>query len=342
MRAIAFSLLVLVSTACLKGVDAYSVHDDFTLSPGCRHIFAVSPDVQSRAIETCLSVDGNGNANGIGKVALGITWLGADSLPVMSLSVRWGNECLGDPLDRRFMLVSVYSVTVNRTVPVMEKKLYDGVNLYDGYNTFSIEEKDGMLNIWAGNDYSYYIGECNAPENVVAVSLECNRSIDVKYIACSEEPDRALMLDSQWDMDELDKYLAINANAIEGIWDFLDRDTDMKWARPGGMYRLAVVKYDSVRDDDMWRGLNWADDMQPAYEIIYLAGARVNASKWKPGMVKGFLMPTIFENHFDLVWFDSYMEPIVDELWVDVVPDAILSFNFPLLHAQLRFSKYRQ
>ena len=65
----------------------------------------------------------------------------------------------------------------------------------------------------------------------------------------------------------------------------------------------------------------------------------VNGKRWNNGMVKGYLYGTIFENHYNLEWFDSMMESMGGEVSADITDGVILALNFPIYHATMRFSK---
>lgn len=109
----------------------------------------------------------------------------------------------------------------------------------------------------------------------------------------------------------------------EGYWSYLDRDTDPTSVGLGGNYRLATLR----RPDG-------------AIEIIYLSGARHNKDFWKPMMLKGLLKPTIFTNHYDLIWYDAYGSRISDETSADIIDGSIIRLNFPLMrNAQIRLGR---
>ena len=106
-----------------------------------------------------------------------------------------------------------------------------------------------------------------------------------------------------------------------GIWKALDRDTDSKYALAGGRYTLAIVPVQDTNE----------------FDILYLSGAEVNTRTWKTGMKKGKLIPTAFKNHYDLIWYDSALEPIEYDATASVDQEIILSLSFPLLKSTLRF-----
>ena len=119
----------------------------------------------------------------------------------------------------------------------------------------------------------------------------------------------------------LDERFASSVDPLEGYWSYLDRETDDSRARLGGRYDLAIVK----EGDE--------------YVLLYVDGAEVNSSMWKPMMIKGSMKPTPFKSHYDLTWYDSMMEPMDDDTFSMVDGDMILTLKFPVYRSQLRFYK---
>ena len=72
--------------------------------------------------------------------------------------------------------------------------------------------------------------------------------------------------------------------------------------------------------------------------LIYLSGAQINQINWVEGMIKGRLRPTIFQNHYDLIWYDSMFDIIDTDAYATIV-DSILTLEFPLYKTQIRFYK---
>lgn len=338
MRDVLLIIMLCGAIACGRASD--TVSKEFHLNRGEKYVISLDGDTMSRSVEVCVAAKGNRNSSGMGKAEWRLTWADADGRPLRLLEVKWGNEGLVDAFDRRFLRLTVDSITVNGVaVRLLEQKLFDNVALYGGDNTIAIDEKDGSMDVWIGNDLEYFVGECGAAGNATQLCLDGTVPLDIKYVAVTSEPSFAAKLGARWNPEELNEYISSHNSSVEGLWEFLDRDNNMKLASPGGKYGLSVVKYDSSRSGDILDLVPDYEDKMPAYEILYMSGAEVNADEWCPAMVKGLLYPTVFENHFDLVWFDAYMEPMAGEQWADFVQGSILSLNFPLLRAQMRFSK---
>lgn len=125
------------------------------------------------------------------------------------------------------------------------------------------------------------------------------------------------------DTDSLAAHIAAGGDPSEGIWTYLDRNTDPLQARPGGSYNLATVR-----------------NSDGTYAIVYIGGAAENASAWKPLQLKGALTPTPFRNHFDLNWTDAHGNDVSAEASADITVDGlVLELNFPLIGASMRFRR---
>lgn len=110
-----------------------------------------------------------------------------------------------------------------------------------------------------------------------------------------------------------------------GTWRYLDRVTPKNHRSVlGGRYTLAVVG-----DDD-------SDDLL----IVYVDGAENADTIWKTGDVKGRLKPTVFEGHYDLIWYDSSKNEVgIGECSATFEGYDILRLDFPLLESQIRLRR---
>lgn len=126
-------------------------------------------------------------------------------------------------------------------------------------------------------------------------------------------------------IDHLKNVLADSHNTAEGFWRYLDRDTDLRKLNLGANYILATV---------------CAPD--GTIEILYLGHSgdvSDNLKRWQPLMLKGRLIPTIFIDHYDLVWYDAFGSKIIYETSADIIDGAILKVNFPTQGGSVRFQK---
>lgn len=125
------------------------------------------------------------------------------------------------------------------------------------------------------------------------------------------------------DTDSLMDYLKASDDSKEGVWRYLDRNMNEKYAAMGGRYTIATVANDSG-----------------GYNIIYLSGADTNDTLWEPLSVKGTLAPTIFIGNFDMRWMDAEGKEYTDDTNAQYSADgSILTLSFPALNTQLRFSR---
>lgn len=128
--------------------------------------------------------------------------------------------------------------------------------------------------------------------------------------------------DSPWtDEENLRDYLKNSYDNIEGYWQLLDRSLEETLLKPGGDYRLAIVK---------------AAD---GYDIIYLDGARINKNEWHRGMIKAHLSPTGIENIWDVSWTDSMFGVMDNEIKAALEQPGTISFQFPYQNSGFRLQK---
>jgi hypothetical protein len=100
-------------------------------------------------------------------------------------------------------------------------------------------------------------------------------------------------------------------------WQYLDRENDPKIALLGGRYELAQIGND----------------------LIYLSGAKTNATHWHQGMLKGRLKPTGYVGYYHLEWFDATGRSIADDCYAQFDETSkTMTVNFPGLNASLRFA----
>lgn len=102
---------------------------------------------------------------------------------------------------------------------------------------------------------------------------------------------------------------------------YLD-STESLSGRIGGEYSLGLLPTDN------------------GFDLIYLGGARVNASAWKPGMKKGTLTSRGFQNHYILTWTDATGRHLPGEHYATYDPaEGLLTLNFPALKTTLRLAR---
>lgn len=112
--------------------------------------------------------------------------------------------------------------------------------------------------------------------------------------------------------------------SLEGVWRVLDRTLDESLLRLGGDYRLAMVDLDGGR----------------TYSLVYLDGAKINATAWTRGMEKGRISQGAFENIFSLEWCDSQGAVMSHDLSASLDPETMtLTLLFPYQDSTVRLRK---
>lgn len=233
----------------------------------------------------------------------------------ITLTVGWGNSDYGDFNDMRYMYVT--------TGDGRRFEFNKNVDLYRGENIMLVEVDDhSVAHVYIGNDILNHVDDIKLPVPLGKVILGSGQCLDVVY--CSVEAVLKPCIDSQFDDAFIDAACTVTDQAEPlGLWHALDRDNDASYARPGGNYTLLVVEdYESPGD----------------FLILYIDGAIVNDQSWHRGMIKGRLSPIGFDGRYRLEWYGADMKMVNDEAHA-IIENGIMTLNFPLLHAQLRYSR---
>ncbi|MCM1484369.1 MAG: hypothetical protein NC043_08520 [Muribaculaceae bacterium] len=245
----------------------------------------------------------------------------------IEISCTPGTDAYGFSMEQQYLMLQADKVTPYTRSTIWQQKIDSGVSFGRGANTLSIERNpDNTISILIGertlkNAGSFAIAPLRISGNDIILSS--HGSINIIDLIYASIPDPAEPLHTGLDPDSIRVLIPEGQLTPEGIWKYLDRDTDDRYTRLGGSYRLAIIKSPEGN----------------GYDIIYFDGAKVLSDKWEPGMLKGHLMPTIFNNHYDLIWYDAHMRKMDTELSADMEQGSILSFSFPLLKSTLRFSR---
>ncbi|MDE6853693.1 MAG: hypothetical protein K2J38_01410 [Muribaculaceae bacterium] len=123
------------------------------------------------------------------------------------------------------------------------------------------------------------------------------------------------------DTDALMRYLEASTDGVEGLWNYLDRDTDPSLAMPAARYRMATVAEDSG-----------------SYAIVLLD----SVGNFNPLQIKGRLTPTPFQGHYNLYWLDASGLGVDAENSATLeVQGTVLRLSFPLLKSTLRYMRVK-
>lgn len=124
---------------------------------------------------------------------------------------------------------------------------------------------------------------------------------------------------TRWsDTEALSAHLAMSRDLMEGYWQNIDRSLDETLLRLGGDYRYALVK-----EGD-------------GYDLIYISGAKVNADKWQPGMLKATLRPSGIKGIWNVTWIDAMHRPMSHEIKAQADKSGVLTIQFPYQTSHLR------
>lgn len=201
-----------------------------------------------------------------------------------------------------------------------------GFDFSGRWNSVSVEWSAGRMNVYVGDRLLAGCLSVEMPQpRCRRFGVTASDKVHVDEMMAETEPDPYVMLQTEWTagkiVAEFDRPDGIWPGSLEGQWVYLDRDTNTDKALPGGEYRLAIVRSGS------------------GYDILYMEGARTCASEWKCGMLKGRLMPTAFDGHFLLEWYDAEGYPAGRENYATLENPSLLSMSFPLFDSMLRFSR---
>lgn len=204
----------------------------------------------------------------------------------------------------------------------------------DGFNTLGMEMDSGSnLTVYAGDKKPEDIATVHDVRlRPLAVGMKSRGTTAVELIVTETVPDPAAALSTGKTPPEIAGiFNRRQPEGPEGIWHFLDRDTDNRSIRLGGEYTIAIVA-----DEESAPGNN----APKSYTIIYFDGAKVENGSWKPGMKKGRLTATSFQNHYNLSWITADMQYLDTECNARLSNDkSIISFNFPIYGSTVRFSR---
>lgn len=240
----------------------------------------------------------------------------------LSISLRWGNSDYGSILDERYALLTV----ARGGEELFSRRYTDTFATSQGcYNTLSVEIDNAAMTIGVSGGSRQPKHLCDLslaePFHAFSVRVGVEGKAKISLLSAETSGEEAPRPMADWSMETLKSHLVGSTDPLEGFYRWLDRTNDPDYALPGGRYSVAVVRAGE------------------GYDLIYLDGAQTNASRWRPFMLKGRLMPTIFAGHYDLEWVDPMFETITEDVFADFDGSAILTLSFPLYKTVFRFAK---
>ena len=188
---------------------------------------------------------------------------------------------------------------------------YESLRLiYDGFSA-RICTKDGSIPVRYDTD------------GPTAIFLATDSPIQCQRLTALGQASTEIKPCGMQSADSLFMAIVSSVDKAEGLWEYMDQDIREGKASLGGQYRLATIK-----------------NVDGGYDIVYIDGAKENASAWKPLSVKGRLSPTIFIGNFDMQWIDANGLMLQRECNAQLDPNgAILTLRFPLQNSQIRLRR---
>ncbi len=314
------ALLAIIVLALISGAKAQMRHyyqgADFSAHPQ----FSLPDSAATVAVEARCALGAIREEAGDGRYWWGVAWDYVSPADYKYVILRPVNTDFGAITDSRVVNIEMGERENGEMIVTARSTVTSGINSGRGFNSLLLEWGGGMLKVFAGSRELKPVLEsvCDIPvEEEAALVASC--SIDISSLVVEWVPDMTLRLDCGYTEASVAAALADSSDSVEGVWRYLDRETDDNRARVGGLYELVIVRNGG------------------GYDILYGSGARVNGENWRPLMKKGRLDDTPFERHYDLTWYDSMMEVMDEENHASVSDEGILTLEFPLYRSRLRF-----
>lgn len=315
------SLLILLLLSALDSA-AVASRRYIRFQHPARH-YAISIDTASSAIaiEARATFGFGSGRSGVTRQWWAICWNYTDSLNYDYLRINLRHTDFGTITDSRIAILSIGRCIDGKNTDIFSKDVKEGIEVGSGANSVALEWYDGSLHVLVGAKFLSEAMVVDVPLPVSASAAVISSSpLDLHSVVIESRPDMLRVLDTGLTVDSVSAHLAASVDPVEGRWYYLDRDTDDRYARPGGKYSLYIIR-----------------DTDGSYMLLYAGGGETNVKKWRPCMLKGRLIPTPFEAHYDLLWYDSMMEPVDDESHASVDEAGVLTLSFPIHMSSLRF-----
>ncbi len=271
--------------------------------------------------------DNKGKAQKVANPSWGVVFNYISPQNYCALILKANNSNPYDILDKRSLTCTLLRIADGKHEVLASQSITDNVDLYQGSNLISIIGNQSNLSVKIGKTELKQIFSANidiTPGSKAGIFTGPGSKTAVERFIIKHEQDPAAVLNTAWTENRIAKHIAKSSDPNEGIWQYLDRIIDEKQLKLGGRYKLALIATPS------------------GYDIIYISGAEVNATKWQTGMIKGRLIKTQFPNHYDLIWYDALFAPFSNDVNATIENSSIITFNFPVHKTQLRFAKQQK
>lgn len=212
-----------------------------------------------------------------------------------------------------------------------ERIITEGIGAYDEDNSFSLRVENGTFSLFGGN--RKYVSLLDVADSgfypdSIGIFLCPGARLQIDHIVLDVRSERAEATStalSRFALPEVrNTYFSRSTDRMEGEWEIFDRSLDDSRLRPGGNYRLAVVRDGA------------------GYALIYIDGAGKHSLRWRSGMIKGRLLPGPFPGVFDVEWIDPAGCALIGEIKAQFTAPDILTFSFVDHDSELRMRKVRR
>ncbi len=189
----------------------------------------------------------------------------------------------------------------------------------------SLKNLNGNWQMTFTSDKTFTLPIIPIPSGFSPDSIAITTDADIltlRSLSVTRQPEPSRLATCWSDTDLLDLYIKKSSDPIEGYWHLYDFTIEQSLLRIGGDYRLAIVR------------------QLDTYLIIYLNGAKTEASQWHTGMIKGQMRPTPFPDIYMLTWLDASFRPMSHHLKAVSSADSnILTIDLPYQQSTFRLRK---
>lgn len=320
MKGIVIYIYIVMSVMCCAAAQARDVIYDksMAMAEGVHMMDTIAGRVRDAVIVVRAKTERRRGAR-----EWGVLWNYRGERDYVKAVIKFGDMAFNDGIYDESAVLSVVKVVDGVETVLSDLTVDEGLDFGDGFNSFRLVVDDVSARLYIGSRMQRMAGivpfDRDIPGAVGIVGscgLQCSR-VSVTY---DVRPDRQFARFES--IEEMDGYLKSSSDAIEGYWRYLDRDNDRRMAMPGGEYILSII-----------------GNSDGSYDMYYVSGAKVNSGNWIPLQLKGRLIPTVFVNHFDLVWRDAMEDEMSAEQSATISDGSLLTLNFPLYDTQLRFCR---
>lgn len=185
-----------------------------------------------------------------------------------------------------------------RRLQLILRRHGSGISLAAGY-----DELRDICTFDAGNDFAV---------SGIRLGVDPGGCLEVISLSVEEEADVFGELErTRQPVARISQQIANSGDPRAGYWTLAGRSLDEKLMRPGGSYTLAMTP-----------------DGAGGYTLYYMEGAKMNSSRWRPGMVKCRLTP-LAGSRYDAVWTDAEGIRLHHDVAATMDGDNTLTIHFP-------------